>query len=138
MKTKQGGFALIAAIVLVVFLAALTGFVASMTGGQAAGTQLERTAQGVEFASQTGLEWGAYRVLRTTPASCAATTALPAMPAYPGVTVTVACTQTATDEPGVPGPGNITIYRIESIARFGGAPDSPDYAERTRTAIFSR
>lgn len=138
MRRRQRGFALIAAIVLVVVLAALAGFVASMVGGEGAGAQLERTVQVVDRAAQTGLEWGAYRALRTTPASCAASTPLPAMAAYPGVTVRVNCTASVTTEPAVPGPGNVTVYRIVSTAVYGGAPAMPDYAERTRSGIFSR
>ncbi len=138
MRACQQGFALIAAIVLVVVLAALAGFVASMVGGQGAGAQLERSTQVVERAAQTGLEWGAYRALRSVPASCVASTTLPAIAAYPGVTVRVTCAASPTNEPAVPSPGNVTVYRIVSTATAGGAPASPDYAERTRTGIFSR
>lgn len=137
MTPRQRGFALVAAIILIVVLAALAGFVASMVGGQGADTQLERGSQIVERAAQTGLEWGAYRALQS--ANCAASTTLPPLAAYPGVTIRVTCTQQPTSEPRVPGPGNITVYRIVSLATTsGGTVASPDYAERARSGIFSR
>jgi len=137
-KPRQQGFALVAAIVLVVVLAALAGFVASMVGGQSSSAQLEHSTQVVERAAQTGLEWGAYQAMRAPSPSCVASTNLPTMAAYPGVTITVACVQTPTNEPAAPGPGNVTVYRILSVARFGGGPSSPDFVERTRVGIFSR
>lgn len=138
MNARQQGFALVAAIVLVVVLAALAGFVASMVSSQSGSAQIERSAHLVERAAQTGLEWGAYRVMRASPVGCVAATTLPAMAAYPGVSITVTCTPTPTNEPAAPGPGNVTVYRINSTAFTGGTPASPDYAERTRSGIFSR
>lgn len=138
MKAAQDGFALIAAIVLVAVLAALAGFVASMVGGQSAGAQLERMSQVVERAAQTGVEWGGYRVMRSPAAVCPASTILPAVPAYPGVRVTVSCTSTATSEPLIPGPGTVTVYQVTATATYGPAPANADYVERGRMAIYSR
>lgn len=139
MRAPQDGFALIAAIVLVAVLAALAGFVASMVSGQSAGTQLERMTQVVERAAQTGVEWGGYRVMRSSPvALCAASTLLPAMLAYPGVSVAVTCAPSATTEPIIPGPGLITVYQVTATATYSMAPANPDYVERVRTATFSR
>lgn len=134
----QGGFALIAAIVLITVLAALAAWVTSMVSAQAAGGLLERSGRVVELAAQTGLEWGAHRVLRSTPAVCPAATVLPPLAAYPGVRISVRCTASPTTEPSLPGPGTITVYAITATATVGGTAAGPDYTERTRSGLFSR
>jgi MSHA biogenesis protein MshP len=141
LNQAQQGFALIAAIVLIVVLAAMAGFVASMVGGQSADQQLERMSGVADMAAQTGLEWGAYQVLRHQPvASCVPSTTLPPLPGSLGAmtTVTVTCTLFTTTEPLVPGPGTVKVYQITAQAIAGGSPTSPDYVERTKTAVFSR
>lgn len=137
LNQTQQGFALIAAIVLIVVLAAMAGFVASMVGGQSADQQLERMSGVADMAAQTGVEWGAYQALQV--ASCVPSTTLPALPGSLGaMTVTVTCTSSLTTEPLVPGPGTVTVYRITATAITGLNPASPDYVERTKTAVFSR
>lgn len=139
MKAAQEGFALIAAIVLVAVLAALAGFVASMVGGQSAGAQLERLSQTVERAAQSGVEWGGHRVMRSMPlAVCPAAVVLPALAAYPGVSIAVSCTATVTSEPPIAGPGAVTVYRVTATATYGLTPANADYVQRTRVARFSR
>lgn len=139
MKRQQSGFALIAAIILISVLAALAAFVASMVSSAGGNEQMSRASRVAELAADTGLEWGAYRVLRATPAPlCAATTVLPALAAYPGVRITVACTASPTTEPAVPGPGVVSVYAITATATTGAAPSSEDYAERSRSGVFSR
>jgi MSHA biogenesis protein MshP len=134
MKRAQQGFALVAAIVMVVVLAALAGFVASLVGGQGATQQLERMSQVVARAAQTGVEWGAYRVLRpATAPACPPATNL-ALPGSLGVTtVRVTCTRVNVTENGSP----VSVYRITATASFG-VLNSPDYVERVKTAVFSR
>jgi hypothetical protein len=92
------------------------------------------------MAAQTGIEWGAYKVLRSLPvASCVLSTTLPALPgSLRAMTVTVTCKSSPTTEPLVPGPGTVTLYQITARAIAGGNPTSPDYVERSRTAVFSR
>lgn len=128
LKRTSQGFALIAAIVLIVILAAMAGFVATMVGGQSAGQQLERMSGVADRAAQTGVEWGAYQVLRQSPGVCpfvpaAAPLILPGTPA--GMTVMVSC---------VPGALPAT-YQIIATAIYG-VPASPDYVERIKIANF--
>jgi len=143
LKRTQQGFALIAAIVLVVVLAAMAGFVASMVGGQSAGQQLERMSRVADRAAQTGVEWGAYRVLNPLvapncpPGSAGAPGVLLPMPAGLGslsaITVNVQCTRFTAAVTG-----DADVYQITATATYGGAPTSPDYVERVKTAVFSR
>lgn len=138
MRQRQQGFALVAAIALVVVLAALAGFVASLTGAQSADGQLSRSAQRVERAAQSGLEWGAYQVMRQAVPVCNPAATLLPLAAYPNVSVQVTCQSAPTSEPRASGPGNVVVYRIMATATTGGIPASPDYAEHQRTAVFSR
>jgi hypothetical protein len=116
MKQPQHGFALIAAIVLIVILAAMAGFVATMVGGQSASQQLERTSFVVETAAQTGLEWGKNRRLAGV-LSCPSATYTLTSPSLSGIIITVKCDAAS---------------KINSTALFGtlGAVDKPDYVER--------
>ncbi len=138
MTDRQQGFALIAAIVLVGVLAGLAAFAASMLGTQGALGQLERSGRVVDLAARSGLEWGAHRVMRAAVPACTPLTVLPALAAYPGVRITVACAATPTTEPLLPGPGTVTVYRITATATIGTGPASPDYAERAHVGLFSR
>jgi MSHA biogenesis protein MshP len=141
MRQQQHGFALIAAIVLVVILAGLSAFVASMVSGQSANQQLERMTRVGDLAAQAGLEWGAYQVMRPALApGCFPNGPLAAV--LPGTlapfTVNVTCAVTATTEPRpAPAVGTVVVYQITATATYG-AIASPDYVERTKAAVFSR
>lgn len=138
MKRTQRGFALIAAIVLVVVLAALAGFVASIVSGQGASQQLERMSQMADLAAQTGVEWGAYQVMRPAAAPACPPPITLTLPGSLGATpVTVTCNVYPTTEPRVPGPGTVVVYQISARAAKG-LINSPDYVERVKTAVFSR
>ena len=124
LKHTQQGFALIAAIVMIVVLAAMAGFVATMLGGQSANQQLERMSQVADLAAQAGMEWGAYQALKNANCVPANTPFLPPLNTTMSVmTVKVGCT------PGGP------PYRITATATYG-VPASPDYVERSKTADF--
>ena len=139
MRAQQQGFALVAAIILVVILAALSAFVASMVGGQSANQQLERMTRVTDLAARAGLEWGAYQVMRSAtpppspslpcPASSPPVTSLTLPGSLGAVTVTVTCTTPVLGS---------TTYQITAIAKSGGVPGSPDYVERQKAAVFVR
>ncbi|OYX28343.1 MAG: hypothetical protein B7Z03_11810 [Hydrogenophilales bacterium 32-62-9] len=118
MKQPQQGFALIAAIVMIVVLAALAGVVASITGGQSASQQLERTTMMVEAAAQTGVEWGKYQ--RTVAGSCASASFPYTLTSISlsGIRILVTCNAT---------------NKISSTATFGVLASSPDFVERNIT-----
>ncbi|MDP1928483.1 MAG: hypothetical protein Q8K62_08240 [Thiobacillus sp.] len=117
MRRPQRGFALIAAIVMIVVLAAMAGFVAMMVGGQSASQQLERTAFMVEAAAQTGLEWGRNQRLAGA-VNCASSPSftLNAV-SLSGIQIIVACD---------------VSNKISSNATFG-VVGSPDFVERNVT-----
>lgn len=117
MRRSQRGFALIAAIVMVVMLAAMAGFVATMVGGQSASQQLERTAFVVEAAAQTGVEWGRNRRSAGTLSCATSPTFTLTSTSLPGIQIVVTCNAT---------------NKTRATASFG-AVNSPDFVERTIT-----
>ncbi|MEQ1593399.1 MAG: hypothetical protein ABL877_13430 [Thiobacillus sp.] len=147
MKHTQQGFALIAAIILVVILAGLSAFVASMVSGQSANQQLERMTRVADLAAQAGLEWGAYQVKKVSPPpptavlpcpTVAPVVLIPLPGSLSAMTVNVTCTPSPTLVPRLlPDIGMVTNYQITSTATYG-AIASPDYVERTKAAVFSR
>src|SRR5207302_6377751 len=100
----QRGFSLVAAIFLLVVLALMGVFIASVTGLQSASGQLDVSGVRAYQGARAGMEWAAYQVVdpnnTLNPASCS-TIVMPscpggAMPALSGslssFTVTVGCT----------------------------------------------
>src|SRR2546422_6483251 len=85
---RQTGFSIIAAIFLLVVLALLAAFIASVTGMQQSSGQLDVLGVRAYQSARAGMEWGAYQVLdpnntlnRT---DCTGTTTKPTMPVCPG------------------------------------------------------
>jgi MSHA biogenesis protein MshP len=132
---RQRGFALVSAIFILVILAALGGFIVTMSTTQNASQGLDIQGARAYQAARAGIEWGTYQVLRGNPANC---------PIPPGVSVTlggtvlanfsvmVSCSATNSMD----GPNTVVAYQIISTASYG-ALGSPDYVERQLQATIS-
>ncbi|MBI5897663.1 MAG: agglutinin biogenesis protein MshP [Rhodocyclales bacterium] len=108
---RRRGFAMVSAIFILVVLAALGGFVVSLSSGQQVGAALDLQGVRAYQTARAGLEWGLYRQLRA--GSCAgATSFAPAASSLAGFTVTVDCVATA-DPGGFSGP---TVYTVTATA----------------------
>lgn len=134
MKTCQKGFALVAAIALIVVLAALAGFVATLVNTQTANQSLDYLSRVTNIAAQAGLEWGAWQVMQNPPVpfaapSCPAATTLTLPGSLASYPVNVNCTRTTS--------GTTSVYLITATATHNSL-NNPDYVERTKTAVFSR
>lgn len=70
----QRGFSLISAIFIVLILAALAGYAASIVTNQSHASALDVLGSRALAAARSGAEWGAYQSLRLN--SCAASTTL--------------------------------------------------------------
>lgn len=89
----QRGFAVIAAIFILVVLAALGGFILSISTQQQVGSALDVQGARAYEAARSGVEWGLYRQMRG--GSCEPSTSfVPAAPTLQAFTVTVTCTST--------------------------------------------
>lgn len=134
---RQRGVSIVTAIFLIVILAGLAGFAARLFSVQQQSSGLDVQGSQAYAAAQSGIDWGAYRALRS--GACSATTnlAMPAGPLAP-YTVTVGCGSTAHTEAGNP----VTLYRLTATAcnqpTGAGACPNPapgdSYVERQVTA----
>lgn len=108
---RMSGFAMVSAIFILVVLAALGGFIVSISSGQQVGAALDLQGVRAYQAARAGLEWGLYRQLRA--GSCVgATSFAPAAVSLAAFTVTVDCVATA--DPG--GFGGPTVYTVTATA----------------------
>src|SRR5436190_24386017 len=86
---RQTGFSIIAAIFLLVVLALLAAFIASVTGMQQSSGQLDVLGVRAYQSARAGMEWGAYQVLdpnnTLNATDCTGTTTKPTMPVCPGI-----------------------------------------------------
>lgn len=134
---NYGGFAVVAAIFILVVLAALGAFILRISSSQQLGSALDIQGARVYQAARAGIEWGAYSQL--VGGGCAAATNFVPTPAtLSSFTVTVTCVATA-DANGGP-----TVYTLTSTAcnvpSAGACPNTASpgafYVERRLTATF--
>lgn len=143
MKTRQQGFAYIAAIVIVVVLAMLgVAAVRMVTTQETTATQDELSARAWQ-AARAGTDWALYQALQL--GSCPAASTSLDLRTNNGFIVTVSCTATTRyeGETAAGTPDAKTIYEIDAIAcnsntsvSCPGSPQqipNPGYVERRRT-----
>ncbi len=111
---KQRGFGLATAIFLIVVLAALGAFLVTVSGLQQTSSALDLQGSKAYQAARAGIEWGAFRALRS--GSCAAASAATSF--VPGgtltdFTVTVDCAATTYSEVTA---STGTVYLITATA----------------------
>lgn len=135
----QRGLGAIAAILILVLLAGLAGFMARLSANQQLGGSLDIQGSKAFAAAQSGVEWGLYQALKAPPASaCVASTNLGAID---GMFVTVTCASTAVPEQG----STANFYTITSTAcnqptggACPGATANALYVERRVSALTER
>jgi len=132
MRQRQSGFALVAAIFVLVILGLLGGWILSLSNTQQISAVRDLLGTRAYYAARAGLEWGTYQALQNN--SCAAAGALPNAATATGFAVQVACVATAPyDEAG----SSVTLYQITATAS-AGTVGAHDYAERQLQAIVSK
>jgi MSHA biogenesis protein MshP len=143
------GFALMAAIFVLVVLAAIGVYLLTVSTGQVAAAAQDEQGTRAYQAARAGVEWGAYQVLRNSSGTFAATTcpaggnttlSLGTLGAPAGAATfaaTVACSRTVESEGGV---NNVRIYVITATGcNRAGCPNTPDatYVERQLQLVVS-
>ena len=130
----ESGFVLPTAIFLLVVLAALATYMVSLSRTSHISSALDVQGSRATLAARTGIEWGAWQLLRN--ASCVAGPTLltglgnTLAPFY----VNVSCTQSGTYTDGADA---VEVYVITSTAT-SGASRQVDYVERQIQASFSK
>ena len=135
LRHLQRGFAAIAAIFLVVVLAALGGFMVSISNTAQLDSVKDIQGTKAYWAARAGLAWGLGSVSAVAlPANITTSTCTSATPlAIEGFSVQVSCT-VGTYQEGDPR----YLIKITSVASSGGSPGSLGYVERSVTAGVER
>ena len=140
-RVLQRGFAVVAAIFILVVLAALASFITLLSSSQHAGSALDVQGAQAYRAAQAGIDWGLYQALKGA-SPCAASSDIGGVG---GMSVTVHCTQVAAGAAVEAGLG--TIYQISATAcnlPGAGSPQcpgdaaNPNYVERRLTAMAEK
>lgn len=127
---RQRGFALLAAIFLLVVLALLGIFIVKISGVQHQTVNVALLGARAFEAARTGIEWGAFQALDA--ASCTSTTLNLTEDGLNGFDVDVDCTASTYTETGQ----TYNMYLIEAEAR-GGTYGTPDYVSRRMQATVT-
>ncbi len=132
MRRSQRGFAMVAAIFLMVVLALLGGLMVTMSNSQQIGAVRDTQGSRAYYAARAGIEWGAYQVLQAG-GPCLATASLPNAVAATGFSVQVTCSATSGINEGG---ADYAIYQFTSTATTGTLGQH-DYAERQLQAVMA-
>jgi MSHA biogenesis protein MshP len=135
---KQRGFGMIAAIVILVIFAALSGYIVTLSSSQNLGSALDLQGTQAYFAAEAGLEWAKCQTQQT----CNPTPPTPCAPAtnltINGYTVAVACTVTSAGTATEAGLGS--IYLLTAVAcnspSCPNASPGPLYVERKLSGLI--
>lgn len=131
--SAQCGFAIVAAIFLVVVLAALGAFMLTFSSVQHITSAQDVQGTRAYQAARTGIEWGAYQVLRNS--SCTPSASLTPGGTQAGFSVTVQCNSFSS--PYTEGGGTVNMYQITSTASQGTL-GSATYVERQLKATIGK
>lgn len=131
LRKDGAGFALMAALFIIVTLAAIGAYLLTISTAQVgAATQDEQAARAYQ-AARAGIDWGAYGVLRNAPASCSASQTIQLHQGLEGFWVRVDCSQVATEAEGG---SNVDIFLITATgcnrSACGAANTEATYVER--------
>jgi MSHA biogenesis protein MshP len=124
---RQRGFALVAAIFLIVVLALLGIFLVRVSGVQNQTVNIALLGARAFEAARTGIEWGAFQALDS--ASCTTTTLNLTEGGLDGFDVDVTCTSSTHTETG----DTYNVYLLDVEAR-AGTYGTPDYVSRRMQA----
>jgi MSHA biogenesis protein MshP len=126
-RKLQSGFSAIMAVVLIVLLALMGGYMATMTGISSINTTASAGTMQAWFAARSGVEWAAQQIIVSAPGACFATPPINLTGGNTdGFTVTLTCNATPHTESGI---GGYNVYKIRSRATRG-TPGSPVYVAR--------
>lgn len=130
---RQAGFALVAAMFVMIIIAMVVIAMARLAGNQHGSNSLAIQQTRAYQAARAGLEWAISQADRR---QCAATRTLSLagsnLAEFDGVVVT--CTVQSYSEEG----RTVNIYRLNALAQNGTPGARPDYAFRRLTAVVER
>lgn len=136
-EKRQSGFAMVSAIFILVALAALGAFIATVSSTQHVGSALDVDGARAYQAARAGVEWGVARALTS---NCDPISNLDTLN---GMAITVTCTETKAGD--LVEAGLRSLYSITSTAcnqpaagACPGAAGPPNYVERRINVVVER
>ncbi len=139
LSSQQSGFSIITAIFVIVILASVGAFMATIGGSQQLVTHFSVLGSRTLLVAQSGMEWAVHDVLRNTAAGfggcnpSGSTSFTPSAPGLSGFSVTLGCSST----PGINEGGLVyAVYALTSTASTGTL-GTPAYASRTISATVT-
>lgn len=130
----EAGFVLPTAIFLVVILAALGGYMVTLSRTTNMSGALDIQGSRAYQAARAGIEWAAWRVVQSPAQGCNATPMPPLAGTLAGFTVNVSC---VVSGPFFDGATSVTVYEVTSTATFG-TPGTVDFVSRGIQGSFSK
>lgn len=138
---RQRGFALVAAVFIVVVLAMLGIMMVTIGGTQRATASAAVQGARAYHAARTGVEWGIYQALNNTVPTCGAAASTPttnnfslAVAGLQGFAVTVSCEYTEHREHGPP---DYKVFVITSTATSGSFGEADHVSRRIQVTVTS-
>jgi MSHA biogenesis protein MshP len=125
-RRQERGFALVAAIFIVVVLAMLGIMMVTIGGMERATASAAVQGTRAYYAARSGIEWGIFQAMPPT-SSCVASSFTLSAPGLNGFDVAVQCTATLHRERGPPDYSVFVIISTATSGTFGQA----DYVSRT-------
>ncbi len=136
-RAAQRGVALVTAIFLIVALAALGGYMVSLSGVQQTTSGVAVASAQTFLAARGGLEWGIHRAVNNDTTMCGTsptiTTTSFSFAMLDGIGVSVTCTVKTNTS----GPTFVRTYYLTSTATYG-TTGTPTYAQRMLEAAVCR
>ena len=139
---QEKGFAIVTAIFLLVVLAGLGAFVASISTNQQIGAALDVMGAKAYQAARSGTEWGLYQATKTDPAATQHCVSASDIGVLDSIAVTVTCEIIAGPEAAITEAGLGVIYLITATAcnipdgtACPGLVLNPNYVERRVTVL---
>ncbi len=134
-KHKQSGFSLVTAIFLIVVIALLAAFIATIGSVQKTTSAFALVGSRANFAAISGVEWGVHHVLNVAggPACFASpTTFSVARGASGNFNVTLTCSDVTITEGASP---SYLVFDIDAIAQFGTSGQEDYFSRRIAASV---
>jgi MSHA biogenesis protein MshP len=128
MGKSQRGFSAIMAVILIVLLALIGGYMSTLTSVSSINTTVSAGTMQAWFAARSGIEWAVQQIIVAAPGACitSPTTINLTGGNTNGFTVVLTCAASPFTESGI---GTYNVYALTSIATRGNAGE-PAYVSR--------
>lgn len=122
LKKCQRGFSAIVAVILIVLLALVGGYMSTLTSVSSINTTVSAGTMQAWFAARSGIEWAVQQIIVTSPGSCISspTTINLTGGSLNGFSVTLTCVPSSFTESGI---GTYNVYALTSRASRGNPGD---------------